>query len=235
MTSRCSYRCYDHMDEIESASCLAFNHSGDKLYAGSKSMIRCFDISRPGRDFYELPTTPTRHDYRGLKGIVSCLAFNPDRSGSYAVGMYSKHVIIADEGAALSQAQLEIRDLQFGVTCMKWSPDGHKLWLGGRGSPEVLCWDIRHTKRELGRVKRSLASNQRMTFDLDPWGKYLATGTQDGHLVIFDTRTFSEVHRETFDEGEGEGEGEGEDCVTMCTILRCFVGLHYWSAQVRYR
>ena len=41
----------------------------------------------------------------------------------------------------------------------------------------------------------------------------LATGTQDGHLVIFDTRTFSEVHRETFDEGEGEGEGEGEDCV----------------------
>ena len=75
MTSRCSYRCYDQMDEIESASCLAFNSHGDKLYAGSKSMVRCFDISRPGRDSYELPTNTTRRDYRGLKRycILPCL------------------------------------------------------------------------------------------------------------------------------------------------------------------
>lgn len=230
-TSRCSYRCYDHMDEIESASCLAFNSQGDKLYAGSKSMVRCFDISRPGRDFYELPTTLTRRDYRGLRGIVSCLTFNPDRSGAYAVGMYSRHVIIADECSPLAQAQLEIRDLPFGVTCLKWSPDGHKLWVGGRGNPDVLCWDIRHTKREVGKVQRSLNSNQRMTFDLDPWGAYLATGNQEGHLLMYDTQTFQEILVERFD-GEEEGlcAKGGHDCLNCVSfhpyaaLLACTTG-----------
>ena len=54
------------------------------------------------------------------------------------------------------------------------------LNIGGRGHPDLVCWDLRNTRTELGRVKRPLNSNQKMTFALDPWGKYLATGTQDG-------------------------------------------------------
>lgn len=66
------------------------------------------------------------------------------------------------------------------------------------------------------RVSRRLSSNQRMTFSLDPWGKYLATGTESGRyvassalilnafsylpdvtlsrLMIYDTSTFAEVN-----------------------------------------
>jgi WD40 repeat protein len=29
-----------------------------------------------------------------------------------------------------------------------------------------------------------------MFFDLDPWGKYLATGSQDGSVLIYDTSSF---------------------------------------------
>jgi WD40 repeat protein len=37
---RCSYSGYDHVDELDSAVCLTFNASGDKLYAGYNRMIR---------------------------------------------------------------------------------------------------------------------------------------------------------------------------------------------------
>ena len=51
---------------------------------------------------------------------------------------------------------------------------------GGRAHSDLICWDLRTTRSELGRVRRTLDSNQRISFDLDPWGKYLATGSQDG-------------------------------------------------------
>jgi hypothetical protein len=44
-----------------------------------------------------------------------------------------------------------------------------------------------------------------MAFDIDPWGKYLATGTQTGKVLIYDTSTFelktssSEQGRATYD------------------------------------
>lgn len=62
---------------------------------------------------------------------------------------------------------------------MKWSPCGRYLWVGGRSHSEVACWDLRATRSRLGGVHRLLNTNQKMTFDIDPWGKYLATGSQD--------------------------------------------------------
>ena len=143
--------------------------------------------------------------------------------------MYSKHVIIGDEVSPLTQAQLEIRDLPFGVTCMKWSPDGHKLWVGGRGDSNVLCWDVRHTKRQVGKVERTLTSNQRMMFDLDPWGAYLATGSQEGHLLIYDTRTFVLcLKRRSTTMRKMKG---GLDCLNCVSFhLRCSISLYYRSA-----
>ena len=51
---------------------------------------------------------------------------------------------------------------------------------GGRAHSDLICWDLRTTRSELGRVRRTSDSNQRISFDLDPWGKYLATGCQSG-------------------------------------------------------
>ena len=46
---RCSYSCYNAMDELEAANSVTFNLTGDKIYAGSNRMIRCFDVCYPGK------------------------------------------------------------------------------------------------------------------------------------------------------------------------------------------
>lgn len=122
-------------------------------------------------------TSKTRRSSEGQKGIISCIAFNPDYSGCFAAGSYANSVNIYLENTHASV--LEICDLEFGVTYLRWSPCGNMLWVGGRKHNDVICWDVRHTRSEVGRISRYLNTNQRMTFDIDPWGKYLATGTQD--------------------------------------------------------
>ena len=47
-TIRCSYSCYNAMDEVEAANSITFNLQGDRVYAGSNRMIRSFDTANPG-------------------------------------------------------------------------------------------------------------------------------------------------------------------------------------------
>ena len=35
-----------------------------------------------------------------------------------------------------------------------------------------------------------------MQFSLDPWGNTLATGTEDGRLLVFDTQTFEQLYED---------------------------------------
>lgn len=77
---RATYRAFDHLDEIAPANSLAFNTTGDKLFAGFDRMIRFFDISQPGRDFRARPLSKTRRSRDGQRGIISTLHFNPDHS-----------------------------------------------------------------------------------------------------------------------------------------------------------
>lgn len=85
----------------------------------------------------------------GQKGIISCLDFNPDRSGCFAAGSYDRSVGVYVEGER--ECALLLRDLDFGVTCTKWSACGNMLWVGGRKHDSVVCYDLRHTRQELGR------------------------------------------------------------------------------------
>lgn len=192
---RCSYTGYDRFDELDPAQCLSFNSSGDRLYAGSDRMIRWFDVSRPGKFYTDLPTCKTRRDFMGQKGIISCLGFNPDMSKAYAAGSFANSVCVYAED--VRGCVLDIRDVGVGgVTCLKWSPCGNRLWIGGRHHPDIACWDVRKLTKELGRVSRTLESNQRMKFDLDPWGCYLFTGSQTGELLTFDANTFQQVNQQ---------------------------------------
>lgn len=179
---QCSYVAKNHLDELDACTALSFNLQGSRIYAGSKSAIRIFDVENPGA------TSSSQRRHKS-SGMVSALAFNPDYSGAYAVGTYARQITICVEGD--EPPALELQSLDFDVTCVKWSPDGVCLWAGGRHCDDIVCWDLRHTRAELGRVERRLASNQRMSFDLDAWGAHLVTGTQDGQVLVYDTATFA--------------------------------------------
>ena len=121
----------------------------------------------------------------------------------------------------MSECALLFGNIEFGVTCLKWSPCGHYLWVGGRNNDNIVCYDIRSTQSIVGSVQRKLTSNQRMSFDLDPWGKYLCTGDQDGKVLFYDTSTFQLVH--TVKQLNAKEGGTKQACVNS-------VAFHPYSA-----
>jgi WD40 repeat protein len=172
---RCTYKGHNHLDELDSPTSITFNLTGDKIYAGSNRMIRCFDVSQPVI-YTSFPTSPTKKDKSGQKGLISCLEFNPDYSGCYAAGSYANSTFIYVEN--MTGSALEISDLDFGVSCIKWSKCGKYLYLGGRKYNDIVCWDVRMTISEIGRMNRTLSTNQKISFDLDMEGR-LITGSQN--------------------------------------------------------
>ena len=80
---------------------------------------------------------------------MSTLVFNPDMSKTFAIGTYANSVGIYTEEDL--ECVLELRDLDFGVSHIRWSPCGNKLWIGGRKHDSISCWDVRNTRSEIGR------------------------------------------------------------------------------------
>ena len=53
----------------------------------------------------------------------------------------------------------------------------------------MLCWDVRMTRDVLYRLPRVSDTNQRITFDIEPLGRHLATGSRDGRALLYDLNT----------------------------------------------
>ncbi|XP_046574729.1 telomerase Cajal body protein 1-like [Haliotis rubra] len=178
---RCSYRAFNQVDEVTAAHSLAFNLDGSKLYTGFNKMIRVFDTARPGRDFHSRPT----YAKQGQCGIISCIAMSPTEQGLYAAGSYSRSIALYHEPkgdmACMFQGQ------QGGVTHIMFSPDGTKLYAGGRKDPEIVCWDLRKPGTILFVALRQVQTNQRIYFDLDSTGKYMISGNHNGTVSVWDT------------------------------------------------
>lgn len=186
----CSFVGRNESDELETPMVVCWDLNGSHLYTGAKSVIRVFDLECPGAPSCQFSTKAAAR--RG--GLVSAIAFCPDYSGAYAVGTFSNHITVYVENAGSSPA-LELDSLGFGVTCLRWSPDGVKLWAGGRNCDDIICFDLRNTRSEIGRISRLCRSQQRYSFALDPWGARVWTGSQSGELVCFDADTFQPVWR----------------------------------------
>ncbi|KAF9913234.1 Telomerase Cajal body protein 1 [Lobosporangium transversale] len=164
-------------------------------------MIQIFDTARPGRDSVKRPTVPTRKSKEGQKGVISCLAFNPDHSDVYAAGSYLKTIGLYD--ARAEELIILLRDNHKkkekpgyfhsspmgGVTQVRFSPDGQYLYSASRQDPLIRCWDTRNTADVVYCLERpGELTNQRISFDISSDGRWLTTGDMNGDISIFDLR-----------------------------------------------
>ncbi|XP_019958862.2 telomerase Cajal body protein 1 [Paralichthys olivaceus] len=181
---RASFRPYNHLDELTAAHSLCFSPDGTQLYCGFDKTVRVFYTERPGRDCEERPTVVKK---QGQSGIISCFSFSPCQS-VYACGSYSRcaGLYSCQDGTLL--ALLPTRH-HGGLTHLLFSPDGNYLYTGGRKDPEILCWDLREPGKVVFSLKRNVATNQRIYFDLDLSGRYLLSGDTEGVLSVWDTQT----------------------------------------------
>ncbi|XP_065876960.1 uncharacterized protein [Euphorbia lathyris] len=183
---RCTYRAYDNVDEITAAFSIAFNPGGTKIFAGYNKSIRVFDIHRPGRDFAQHATAQGNKE--GQTGIISSIAFCPTQSGLLATGSYSQTTAVFREDNM--ELLYVLHGQEGGVTHVQFSKDGNYLYTGGRKDPYILCWDMRKTVEVVYKLYRcSENTNQRILFDVEPSGRHLATGGQDGLVHIYDLQT----------------------------------------------
>ncbi|RZC03622.1 Telomerase Cajal body protein 1 isoform C [Glycine soja] len=183
---RCTYRAYDAMDEITAAFSIAFNPAGTKIFAGYNKCIRLFDLHRPGRDFELYSTVKDKKE--GQTGIISAMAFSPFPSGMLALGSYNQTTAIYREDNM--ELLYFLHGQEGGITHVQFSRDGNYLYTGGRKDPYILCWDVRKSVDCVYKLYRSSENtNQRILFDIDPSGKYLGTGGQDGLVHIYNLQT----------------------------------------------
>ncbi|KAI8053738.1 WD40-repeat-containing domain protein [Syncephalis plumigaleata] len=187
---RASYTVIDHQERFIGPTALTFNLDGTRIYAGYENMIEVFHIDRPGNESSKYATTPSRRSRQGQKGLISSLAFNPDRSGVYAAGSFTGSIGIYSEQNQQLIYQLTGADV--GVIQVKFTPDGNYLYSASRKSNSILAWDIRQTGTILHRLEREYTTNQRMTFDIDRHGNQLITGDQYGGVSLFDIQIKNE-------------------------------------------
>ncbi|KAM6449845.1 telomerase Cajal body protein 1 [Liasis olivaceus] len=178
---RASFRPYNHLDELTAAHSLCFTPDGTQLFCGFDKMVRVFDTSRPGRMCENRSTFAKK---QGQSGIISCIAFSPTQP-LYACTSYSKTVGLYSRAEGDPLAML--LGHRGGVTHALFSPDGFYLFTGGRKDSEILCWDLRQPGEIVFSLSRTVATNQRLYFDMDPSGKYLLSGNTSGLITVWDT------------------------------------------------
>ncbi|KNA12280.1 hypothetical protein SOVF_127390 [Spinacia oleracea] len=183
---RCTYRAFDAMDEITAAFSIAFNPTGTKIFAGYNKTLRVFDVHRPGRDFKQHSTLQGSKE--GQSGIISAIAFSPANSGMLATGSYDQTTAIYREDNM--ELLYVLHGQEGGVTHVQFSKDGNYLYTGARKDPYIMCWDVRNTVEVVYKLYRSTEkTNQRISFDIEPFGRHLATGGEDGLVHIYDLQT----------------------------------------------
>nr|CAG4650181.1 EOG090X06W9 [Sida crystallina] len=181
-----TYRAYNNVDEVEAAYSLCISPDGEKLLTGFNKCVRIFHINRPGRECSTISTKSSDILTASQSGIISCLAVNPGLPSVYAAGSYMKSIGLYSEQDGTSLCVLEGH--KGGVTHITFSPDGLMLYSGGRKDPEIICWDLRNPGCVLFIMKRTVDTNQRIYFDLDPSGRYLISGETSGLAQIWDTQ-----------------------------------------------
>ncbi|XP_039256888.2 telomerase Cajal body protein 1-like [Styela clava] len=159
---RASYIAKNSVDEITAAHSIAFSPDGLQMICGFTKELRLFYIDRPGDQCEKYPTRKHKRA-SGQRGIISTSEFHPDGS-SIACGSYDGTVALysSKNGELISIFNAKNK----GITQVKFSPDGNRLYTGSRKDNAIVCWDVRFLNGDLFHLERTVDTNQRVYFDL---------------------------------------------------------------------
>ncbi|XP_037036519.1 telomerase Cajal body protein 1 homolog [Bradysia coprophila] len=173
---RCTYRGYDAVDEVESALSVCFSIDGSQVIGGYKKTLKIFRTDVPGRDYTSFP----------LKSPASCIAVNATDGNMIAIGSWNSFVTLHDVRSAKLTMTDKLVKHTGGVTLMKFSSDGNRLITGARKDNKLIGWDLRNVTVPLFNLSRTVATNQRIYFDISSSDQWLVSGDTDGILHVFD-------------------------------------------------
>lgn len=122
-------------------------------------------------------------------GIISCIAFDSSGVDLVALGSYNRSIgICATDGEIISI----LNGHKSGVTHLRFSADGRRLYSGARLDNSIFCWDLR-TNKVLHNFHRPVHTNQRVYFDINGGENCLISGLFDGQLGIWGLKELAET------------------------------------------
>ena len=174
----------------------------------SRSYSYAIDLSGTGLRLSPSLSTCLPEDDADGTGIMSSIAFSTDYSGTYAAGSFSGSVAIYSEDTAATAVSHLDGVHPGGVTHLAFHPlSPQTLFVGSRRSSSIQVYDLRDTSAPVGELPRRSETNQRLSFDVDPWGRWLASGDADGMVKVWDITDLNKppVFEEMLHNGEISG------------------------------
>ncbi|KAB7499877.1 Telomerase Cajal body protein 1 [Armadillidium nasatum] len=169
--------------QLSPAYSVEFSLDGLKLIGGYLKRIQVFDVERPGK--ISAPIISQEHT-----GIVSAISCHPQLRSVIAAGSYSSSLALYS--LQTQRPFVILQGQKKGITHIKFSGDGTKLFSGTRNDDDIFCWDMRNPGELLAVYKRELTTNQKYYFDVTPQDdRFLITGTKRGQVLVYDLSSSS--------------------------------------------
>jgi len=161
---------------------VAFSPDGKRIASAGQEdhTIKIWDIAT-GK---ELITIPKAHD--GL-GLIYSVAFSPDNR-HICSGSWDETIKVWD--SATGQNVLTLPGHEGWVLSVAFSPDGKQIVSAGGADGTVKVWDVT-MDHELTKLAGHRSSVSSIAFSPD--GRRLVSGSQDGMVKLWDTRSLTEL------------------------------------------
>ena len=203
---KCSYSVKNRNDELVPSISCAFTGNGGKVLGGRREERGAcvWDANRPGHECQVV-------GFDTQSKLTSCFASGNEYNGFiensdgniFAAGSYEdgNSVCVYDLRDGFNGSDCCVLSITNphknektgkmggGVTRLKFSADGRALFSSARKSNSILCWDLRANVNGslFTNIQRpNVRSNAKTKFDIEPCGKHLVSGGDDGILRCFD-------------------------------------------------